>query len=97
MFSTTLFLAVLPLLQVCSGAITCLPIGRTATATWKTDAGQTCTWTGVVGSNFGFNSIGSEWVLLSAIDNTKSDPKQLFVQWPMRSGLLRHGSRKCLV
>lgn len=60
MFSTTLFLAVLPLLQVCSGAITCLPIGRTATATWKTDAGQTCTWTGVVGSNFGFNSIGSE-------------------------------------
>ncbi|KAK1831518.1 hypothetical protein QBC39DRAFT_434038 [Podospora conica] len=60
MFPTTLVFAIIPLLRVCSGAVTCLPVGRTATATWKTDTGVTCTWTGVVGSNFGFNAIGSD-------------------------------------
>ncbi|KAK3321679.1 hypothetical protein B0H66DRAFT_618708 [Apodospora peruviana] len=55
------FAALLPLLQLVSGSVTCLKIGTTATATWKTDAGLTCKWTGVVGSNFGYNSIGSDY------------------------------------
>lgn len=38
-------------------AIACLKIGQTATATWKNAAGKTCRWTGVVGSNFGTNSV----------------------------------------
>ncbi|KAF1975745.1 hypothetical protein BU23DRAFT_457431 [Bimuria novae-zelandiae CBS 107.79] len=37
-------------------SITCLAVGQSATATWKNSAGKTCTWTGVVGSNFGANS-----------------------------------------
>lgn len=47
-------------------SITCLKVGATATATWKNAAGQTCRWTGVVGSNFGANSVnGGEYVLQS--------------------------------
>ncbi|KAF2765940.1 hypothetical protein EJ03DRAFT_318498 [Teratosphaeria nubilosa] len=38
-------------------SVTCLKVGATATASWTTDAGITCTWSGVVGSNFGLNSI----------------------------------------
>jgi hypothetical protein len=45
-------------------AVTCLKVGATATATWKNAAGKTCKWTGVVGSNFGTNSVtGGEYVL----------------------------------
>ncbi|KZL70461.1 hydrolytic enzyme protein [Colletotrichum tofieldiae] len=40
-------------------AITCLKVGATATARWTNNAGQTCTFTGVVGSNYGANSAGS--------------------------------------
>ncbi|KAH6693554.1 hypothetical protein F5X68DRAFT_187373 [Plectosphaerella plurivora] len=40
-------------------AITCLRVGVTATARWTNSAGQTCTFTGVVGSNYGANSAGS--------------------------------------
>jgi len=64
MVATHYLFALLPLLQIGSAAITCLKIGQTATATWKNAAGQTCRWTGVVGSNFGKNSIGSEYVIL---------------------------------
>lgn len=42
-------------------AITCLTPGSTATATWTNSAGQTCTYTGVVGSNYGTNSAGGEY------------------------------------
>ncbi|KXT13797.1 hypothetical protein AC579_2343 [Pseudocercospora musae] len=38
-------------------SVTCLKVGSTATARWTNSAGQTCTWTGVVGSNFGTNSV----------------------------------------
>lgn len=38
-------------------AITCLTIGSSATARWTNAAGQTCTWSGAVGSNFGTNSV----------------------------------------
>ncbi|TLD30639.1 hypothetical protein PspLS_02176 [Pyricularia sp. CBS 133598] len=40
-------------------SITCLKLGDTATATWTNAAGQTCTFTGVVGSNFGANPAGA--------------------------------------
>ncbi|EOA91674.1 uncharacterized protein SETTUDRAFT_86028 [Exserohilum turcica Et28A] len=43
-------------------AITCLTVGSTATATWTNAAGRTCCWTGIVGSNFGVNSVnGGEY------------------------------------
>ncbi|KAF2212311.1 hypothetical protein CERZMDRAFT_84680 [Cercospora zeae-maydis SCOH1-5] len=38
-------------------SVTCLRVGQTATAQWTNAAGQTCTWTGAVGSNFGTNSV----------------------------------------
>ncbi|WPA97384.1 uncharacterized protein RHO25_001994 [Cercospora beticola] len=37
-------------------SVTCLTVGSTATARWTNAAGQTCSWTGTVGSNFGTNS-----------------------------------------
>lgn len=44
-------------------SIACLNVGATSTATWKNSAGKTCRWTGIVGSNFGTNSVnGGECV-----------------------------------
>ncbi|KAF5651928.1 hypothetical protein F25303_3648 [Fusarium sp. NRRL 25303] len=40
-------------------AITCLKVGQTATASWTNSAGKKCTFTGVVGSNYGANPTGS--------------------------------------
>ncbi|KAF5545434.1 hypothetical protein FPHYL_10739 [Fusarium phyllophilum] len=40
-------------------AITCLKVGQTATASWTNSAGKKCTFTGVVGSNYGANLSGS--------------------------------------
>jgi hypothetical protein len=40
-------------------AITCLRVGQTATASWTNSAGKRCTFTGVVGSNYGPNLSGS--------------------------------------
>ncbi|KAF5695060.1 hypothetical protein FDENT_618 [Fusarium denticulatum] len=40
-------------------AITCLKVGQTATASWTNSAGKKCTFTGVVGSNYGANPSGS--------------------------------------
>lgn len=51
--------ALLSLLACVEASITCLKVGATATATWTNSAGQTCTFTGVVGSNYGANSAGS--------------------------------------
>lgn len=39
-------------------SVTCLKVGATATATWTNSADQTCTYVGVVGSNYGENSDG---------------------------------------
>lgn len=39
--------------------ISCLQVGASATAQWTNSAGQTCTYTGVVGSNYGANPSGS--------------------------------------
>lgn len=40
-------------------AVSCLTVGATATARWTNSAGKACTWTGIVGSNFGPNPSGS--------------------------------------
>src|SRR5690242_11366807 len=48
-------------------AVTCLRIGATATATCTNAAGRTCRWTGIVGSNFGTNSVtGGEYGYLAS-------------------------------
>ncbi|KAH8645807.1 hypothetical protein BX600DRAFT_519377 [Xylariales sp. PMI_506] len=59
------YLGILPLLvqafpnpaSMAKRSVTCLKVGQTATAKWTTDAGKTCTWTGVVGTNFGTNTV----------------------------------------
>lgn len=43
-------------------SVTCVKIGASATATWTNAAGQTCTYTGVVGSNYGTNAADGEFV-----------------------------------
>jgi hypothetical protein len=48
--------------------ISCLTVGATATASWTNAAGQSCRWSGVVGSNFGANSAnGGEYVVFPPI------------------------------
>lgn len=49
-----------PVLQ--KRSVTCLTVGATATATWTNAEGETCTYVAVVGSNFGENSVGGEYV-----------------------------------
>ncbi|KAH8592549.1 hypothetical protein B0O99DRAFT_517706 [Bisporella sp. PMI_857] len=49
----------LPMSPLDKRAITCLTVGATATAKWTNSAGQSCTFSGVVGSNYGTNSAGS--------------------------------------
>ena len=49
-------LAVL-VLSPASASVTCLKVGVTATAKWMNAADQNCTWTGVVGSNFGIDPV----------------------------------------
>ncbi|EFQ84856.1 hypothetical protein PTT_20350 [Pyrenophora teres f. teres 0-1] len=49
-------------------AISCLRVGATATASWTNAAGQSCRWSGVVGSNFGANSVnGGEYAVHPSI------------------------------
>ena len=58
----TVTLAVLVLSPV-SASITCLKVGATATARWTNAADENCTWTGIVGSNFGIDPVnGGKWV-----------------------------------
>ncbi|KAF2705939.1 hypothetical protein K504DRAFT_386622 [Pleomassaria siparia CBS 279.74] len=40
-------------------SISCLKVGATATARWSNSAGQSCTFTAIVGSNYGTNPAGS--------------------------------------
>ncbi|EAL87117.1 uncharacterized protein AFUA_2G00190 [Aspergillus fumigatus Af293] len=40
-------------------SVTCLKVGAVATATWVNSAGQSCSFVGVVGSNYGTNSAGT--------------------------------------
>lgn len=41
-------------------SVTCLAVGASATATWTNAAGQSCSFVGVVGSNYGTNAAGGE-------------------------------------
>lgn len=52
----TVTLAVL-VLSPASASITCLKVGATATARWTNAADENCTWTGIVGSNFGIDPV----------------------------------------
>jgi hypothetical protein len=46
-------------------SVVCLKVGATAVATWENSAGQTCSFTGLVGSNYGENTVnGGEYVYL---------------------------------
>lgn len=56
---TAIFPAILSIVACVEASITCLMVGASATATWTNSAGKTCTFTGVVGSNYGSNSAGS--------------------------------------
>ena len=53
---STIALAVVTAAPI-SASITCVKVGSTATAQWTNEAGETCTWVGTVGSNFGTNSV----------------------------------------
>ncbi|KAJ5355509.1 uncharacterized protein N7496_012721 [Penicillium cataractarum] len=48
-----------PEIAIKKRSVTCLNVGATATATWTNSAGQSCSFVGVVGSNYGTNSAGS--------------------------------------
>lgn len=50
-------------------SVTCLAVGTTATATWTNSAGQTCTYSAVVGSNFGENLAGGEYVNIEFLES----------------------------
>ena len=52
----TTALAVL-VLSPASASVTCLKVGAKATARWTNAADENCTWTGVVGSNFGIDAV----------------------------------------
>lgn len=51
--------ALLSTLACVEASITCLKVGATATASWTNSEGQTCTFKGIIGSNYGSNSAGS--------------------------------------
>jgi hypothetical protein len=48
-----------PEMAIKKRSVTCLKVGATAIATWTNSAGQSCSFVGVVGSNYGTNSAGS--------------------------------------
>lgn len=80
-------------------SITCLEVGATATATWTNSDGQTCSFTGVVGSNFGTNNDDSEYVLLElfTLQHTPTNIfAKLFMQRPVRRWMLRNRNWQCV-
>ena len=52
---STLFL-VNTAIVVVQATPTCVRVGQTATASWVNAQQEQCTWTGLVGSNFGINT-----------------------------------------
>ena len=48
---------VLLLASATAASISCLKVGQSATARWTDSTGKTCSWNGVVGSNFGINPV----------------------------------------
>jgi hypothetical protein len=66
LFSNALFIAFAGLVAssptpelLSKRAVSCLAVGASATARWTNSAGKTCTYTGIVGSNYGANPSGS--------------------------------------
>jgi len=49
-----------PVSPLLKRSVTCLTVGASATATWTNAAGQSCSFVGVVGSNYGKNAAGGE-------------------------------------
>lgn len=43
-----------------TASVTCLTVGSTATVSWTNSAGVSCTWKGMVGSNYGTDSNGEQ-------------------------------------
>lgn len=43
-------------------SVTCLTVGTNATATWTDATNRTCTFNGIVGSNYGENASDGEYV-----------------------------------
>ncbi|KAJ5396618.1 hypothetical protein N7509_004731 [Penicillium cosmopolitanum] len=43
--------------EISKRSVVCLKVGNTAVATWTNSAGQTCSFTGLVGSNYGINTV----------------------------------------
>lgn len=60
LLGTTLAMPSSPVSSVQKRSVTCLKLGASAKATWTNSAGKTCTYTGIVGSNYGTNSAGGE-------------------------------------
>jgi hypothetical protein len=59
LLSASYFIVVIP---TSLALVTCVKVGAIATASWTNSASQACTWTGTVGSDFGMNPNGSEYV-----------------------------------
>lgn len=59
-------------------SITCLTVGETATATWTNSVGQKCTFSGVVGSNYGTNSAGEGEYVFRSLKRGKTPRKHAF-------------------
>lgn len=59
-FSNTLLCLVTLLTSFTTASVTCVKVGGSATATWTNSEGKLCSWTGVVGSNFGTSFTGGE-------------------------------------
>lgn len=53
MKSFTITAAILSMAICTLASVTCVTVGKTATATWVNAAEETCTFVGVVGSNYG--------------------------------------------
>lgn len=51
---------VLGLAAVGMASVTCVSLGATKAVSWVNSAGKTCSYTSVVGLNFGTNTAGGE-------------------------------------
>ncbi|KAM3069773.1 hypothetical protein ACMFMG_010481 [Clarireedia jacksonii] len=56
MRTTTILCAASALAGIAHASVTCLKVGATGTARWTNSAGKSCTWSGLVGGNFGTNA-----------------------------------------
>lgn len=58
--------------EISKRSVVCLKVGTTAVATWTNSAGKTCSFTGLVGSNYGINTVNEgEYVFPSCPERSK--------------------------